>query len=437
MTHSRSDKAPEFLSAAEIQATQEKLLQQHLAYAAGASPFYRELFAAKGINPATITLATLPTIPFTDRSLFGERNQDFLAVPMAKVVDIVLSSGTTGLPTSVMYTEKDLLRLAYNEQLSFAGCGLTEEDVVLLTCTIDRCFIAGLAYYSGVRQIGAAAIRNGLASVESHLEIIKRLQPTALVGVPTFLLKLGRYLLSQQMDPRRCGVRKLVCIGEPIRDRSLGFLRSGGELESIWGARVYSTYASSETITSFSECTAQAGGHLHPDLAVVEIVAEHGAVLAPGETGEVVVTPLGIEGMPLVRFKTGDISFLIDTPCVCGRNSVRLGPILGRKKQMMKLKGTTIYPESIYAVLDTIPGVAEYFVTAATDYDLSDVVKVYVAVHDGSCNSELIVDKLQASLRVRPEVIITSEETVNRWKNAGNSRKIIKFIDDRARQTVS
>ncbi len=432
MTASSSGSSAAFLSPAEIKATQEKLLQQHLCYAAGASPFYRELFADTGIMPAAITLETLRNIPFTDRSLFGERNEDFLAVPMSKVVDIVLSSGTTGLPTSVMYTENDLRRLAYNEELSFASCGLTAADVVLLTCTIDRCFIAGLAYFSGIRQLGAAAVRNGLASVESHLEIIRRLKPTALVGVPTFLLKLGQYLASQQIDPKLAGVKKIVCIGEPIRDRSLGFLRAGGELESIWGAKVYSTYASSETITSFCECTAQAGGHLHPELAVVEIVDEKGEVLAKGETGEVVVTPLGIEGMPLVRFRTGDISFLIDPPCTCGRNSVRLGPILGRKKQMMKLKGTTIYPESIYAVLDTIPCVAEYFVTAATDYDLSDIVKIYVAVQDSSCSKALIVEKLQASLRVRPEVIITSAETVNRWKNAGNSRKLVKFIDDRA-----
>jgi len=421
----------EFSSPAEIRRMQEQLLQKHVCYAAAASPYYREFFAASGINPAGVTLESLKEIPLTDKSVFGSRNEEFLAVPMAAIVDIVLSSGTTGHPTSVMYTENDLRRLAYNEEISFAACGITADDTVLLTCTMDRCFIAGLAYFSGVRQIGAAAIRNGLASVESHLEIIRRLRPTVLVGVPTFLLKLGRYLLSQGIDPRSTGVRKLVCIGEPIRDHALGFLRAGEELELIWGARVYSTYASSETITSFCECTAQCGGHLHPDLAVVEIVAENGAPLPPGEVGEVVVTPLGIEGMPLLRFKTGDIGFLLDGPCGCGRNSARLGPILGRKKQMLKLKGTTVYPESIYAVLDTIPGVSEYFVTASADYDLSDRVQVHVAVSDDACSESLILERLQAALRVRPEVVITTEETVTRWRSAGSSRKPVRFIDDR------
>ena len=114
---------------------------------------------------------------------------------------------------------------------------------MLLTCTIDRCFIAGLAYFSGIRRLGAAAIRNGLSSVESHLEIIRRLKPTALVGVPTFLLKLGHFLCTEGLDPASTGIKKLVCIGEPIRDKKLDFLRAGEELERIWGAKIYTSFA--------------------------------------------------------------------------------------------------------------------------------------------------------------------------------------------------
>ena len=202
----------------------------------------------------------------------------------------------------------------------------------------------------------------------------------------------------------------------------------GENLEATWGAKIYSTYASSETITTFCECTAQQGGHLHPDLSVVEIVDAQGAVLPAGEVGEVVVTPLAMEGMPLLRFRTGDMSFLIDGPCACGRNSPRLGPILGRKKQMIKFRGTTLYPNSIYAVLDAFPAISEYYITASSDYDLSDVVKIYVALRDDSCSAEMIMDKLQAHLRVRPEVVIVSEERVKRQVVAGNSRKLIRFV---------
>lgn len=421
----------EFQTPDEIRRVQEESLGAHLAYAASRSPYYRALFRDNGIDVSRITLDSLSRLPLTSKKALGDRNDEFLAAPMSRIVDIVLSSGTTGRSTTVMYTEADLQRLAYNEEISFAGCGMTSSDIVLLTCTLDRCFVAGLAYFYGVRSLGASAIRNGLSSLESHLEIIRRMKPTALVGVPAFLLKLGLFLAKEGLDPASTGVDKLVCIGEPIRDRNLAFLSVGEKLERLWGARVYSTYASSETITSFCECTAQQGGHLHPDLAVVEIVNDLGDPLPIGETGEVVVTPMAIEGMPLVRFRTGDVSFLMDGPCRCGRNSPRLGPILGRKHQMIKLRGTTLYPNSINAVLDSYPGVSEYYVTAFTADSLSDEIKVFVALADSSCSAEKIMDKLQAHLRVRPEVIIASEEQVRSQVYQGNSRKLIRFVDKR------
>lgn len=421
----------EFQTPDEIRRVQEESLGAHLAYAASRSPYYRALFRDNGIDVSRITLDSLSRLPLTSKKALGDRNDEFLAAPMSRIVDIVLSSGTTGRSTTVMYTEADLQRLAYNEEISFAGCGMTSSDIVLLTCTLDRCFVAGLAYFYGVRSLGASAIRNGLSSLESHLEIIRRMKPTALVGVPAFLLKLGLFLAKEGLDPASTGVDKLVCIGEPIRDRNLAFLSVGEKLERLWEARVYSTYASSETITSFCECTAQQGGHLHPDLAVVEIVNDLGDPLPIGETGEVVVTPMAIEGMPLVRFRTGDVSFLMDGPCRCGRNSPRLGPILGRKHQMIKLRGTTLYPNSINAVLDSYPGVSEYYVTAFTADSLSDEIKVFVALADSSCSAEKIMDKLQAHLRVRPEVIIASEEQVRSQVYQGNSRKLIRFVDKR------
>ena len=420
----------EFRSSDEIRNVQNGLLREHLRYAAVRSPYYGRQFRELGIDPDGISVANLSSLPLTDKSRLA-RHEDFLAVPMSRIVDIVLSSGTTGKSTAVMYTESDLQRLAYNEELSFASCGLTADDTVLLTCTMDRCFIAGLAYFSGVRSLGAAAVRNGLSSVESHFDIIRLLKPTALVGVPTFLLRLGEYFVSQGINPALTGIRKLVCIGEPIRGRDLSLLRIGENLTSLWGTGLYSTYASSETISSFCECTAQHGGHLHPDLAILEIVDEAGAPLPPGETGEVVVTPLAIEGMPLVRFRTGDMSFVIDEPCGCGRNSLRLGPILGRKQQMIKFRGTTIYPESIYAVLDGIPSISGYYVTVSSDYDLADLVTVAVSLRDDSCPVGMIMEKLQSALRVMPEVTVIPEEQVRVQHLAGSSRKINRFIDMR------
>jgi phenylacetate-CoA ligase len=296
---------------------------------------------------------------------------------------------------------------------------------------MDRCFVAGLAYYLGIRRLGAAAVRNGLASLDSHLEIIRRLSPTVLVGVPTFLRKLGQYMEANGLPPAGTRVRMLVCIGEPVRDERLDFLRLGRDLETIWPAKVYSTYASSETITTFCECTAQRGGHLHPDLGIVEILDDDGRPVPEGATGEVVVTPLGIEGMPLVRFRTGDISFLAAEPCPCGRRSPRLGPILGRKRQMMKVRGTTLYPQAIYSVLDSMPGIGDYYVKVTSEDALSDEIEVHASVRDGSCSAEQIRSKLQARLRVTPAVVIETEDAVRQQVFSPKSRKPVRFIDAR------
>lgn len=423
----------EFSKPDAIKEVQERLLKEHLLYLVSNSPYYRRVLGELKMDISKVNLKNLPTLPFTDKSVFERHNDDMLAVPMSRIVDIVLSSGTTGQPTKMMYTENDLKRLACNEEISLAGCGLTPDDIVLLTCTMDRCFVAGLAYFLGIRSLGAAAIRNGVSSFASHLDIIQRMKPTAIIGVPTFLRKLGLFLVSKGIDPKKSNVAKLVCIGEPVRDRNLLTSKVGEHLEEIWGAKIYSTYASTETITTFCECVAQKGGHLHPELAIVEIVNEQGEVLPAGEAGEIVVTPLAIEGMPLLRFKTGDVSFLADEPCGCGRFSPRLGPILGRKKQMIKYRGTAFYPQAIYSVLDRIPAVTEYYVAVTSDFDCSDIVKVYVSVSNGSCSAGMIMDELQACLRVKPEVIVLSEEAIKEQVYGQNSRKLIRFVEGRKR----
>ena len=426
----------EFEEMGRIQAVQQVELVKHLCFAAGHSPYYKDLFRQLQLNPATLRAEHLQELPFTTKAELESRNDDFLAVPMSRIADIVLSSGTSGLPTRIMYTRGDLARLAYNEKQSFAGCGVTAEDVVLLTCTLDRCFVAGLAYFLGLNELGAASIRNGHGTMEGHCELIERMKPTVIVGVPTFLRKLGYYLVDHGVDPAQTSVKKMVCIGEPLRNRSFDLLELGHELESLWRARVYSTYASSEMITTFCECTAQRGGHLHPELAVIEIVDEAGRVLGDQEVGEVVVTPLGVEGMPLIRFRTGDVSFLESTPCDCGRNSPRLGPVLGRRNQMLKVKGTTLYPPAINAVMDATPEVLEYYVTVDDDSELSDCVTVHAAVRS-DCEQgakEMLCRVLQSRLRVTPGVCIETEADIRRVVHVAASRKPIRFIDRRKKQ---
>ena len=430
---SRFPKRPQlaFRPLKEQRSLQAALLRRHLAYCARSSPYYRRVFQTAGIRPGAIGLDDLAALPFTDKADLAQHNDEFLAVPPDRVVDLALSSGTTGKPNRMMYSERDLQRLAYNEELSFSACAINARDTALLTCTMDRCFIAGLAYYLGIRALGATAIRNGHGSLASHVEIIQTIKPTVVVGVPSFLRRLALYAQEQGLAPRRSSVRKLVCIGEPVRGADLRPLKLGRDLQKLWNADVFSTYASSECVTTFCECPARQGGHLHPDLAIIEVVDEAGRPVPPGQPGEVVLTPLAVEAMPLVRFKTGDISFLIEGACACGRRSPRLGPILGRKQQMLKLRGTTLYPPAVFAALDEIPQVGECYLELLPHAELSDELVIHLGLRAPLPLPQLR-EALQARLRVTPTIRVEPEEHIRQQIYTEASRKPLRVIDRRA-----
>ena len=407
-----------------IRKMQDRLLAGQIRYCRANSPFYRRLLAAFPDRDYDYDL--LQELPTTGKSELAEHNEEFFAVPMRQVADICFTSGTTGNPCRIVYTRSDLDRLAYNDACGYVAAGMTPDDKVLLTCTIDRCFIAGLAYYQGVVKLGAAGIRNGLNTVFSHAEIVRSIRPDAVVGVPSFLVKLGQYLAENHIDAS-C-IKRLVCIGEPIRTRTMELTPLGRKLNDFWPDAVHSTYASSEIVTSFTECSALCGGHPPADLAVVEILDEEGNRVPDGQVGEVTVTPLQVTGMPLVRFRTGDISFIIPEPCSCGRGTIRLGPILGRKAQMLKVRGTTLFPNAFFHVLDGIPEIAEYFMEVSGTA-LSDEITMYVACRNGMTPEQLAVaEKLYSRTRIHVPVIAVSEEDA-RKRVFGVSRKPVRFFD--------
>lgn len=418
-----------FRSAADIRSAQERLLAAHLRHCARA-PFYRK--ALDGVAKPSLRrypLEALRDLPLTTKADLEARNDDFLAVPPDAVRDIVQSSGTTGRPTRVMYTARDLERLAYNEAVCFKGCGMGPGDRVLLTCTLDRCFVAGYAYHLGAQAVGACTIRSGLNLAEGHAAVIALQSPTFVVGVPGFLRKLGKHLHDLGRPPQ--GIRGLICIGEPLRDAELRPTALSQDLERLWGAPAYSTYSSSEIVTSFCECSARCGGHAAPDLGIVEIVDADGNVLPPGETGEVVVTPLGVEGMPLVRFRTGDVGYLAAEPCACGRQTPRLSPILGRRAQMLKIRGTTFYPATAFEVLNDVPEIGEYYLQVETTGG-EDQASVHLSLSpDRPETRRKIEDRLLARLRVRVQLCVEPEDDVRRQVYVAHSRKPIRFIDRR------
>jgi phenylacetate-CoA ligase len=407
-----------------------------LAHAAR-SPFYRELFSRAGFDPRRVrTTDDLAQLPLTTKRDLEVRGGDFLAAPAREVVDVCESSGTTGLPVTLLQTRADLERLAYNEESSFRAAGIEPGERVLIAAALDRCFMAGLAYFLGLNRLGATAIRGGSGSVAFLAELVLRHRPSALVGVPTLLAAVAEALAARGEQPSAAGVARIVCIGEPVRREDLALSPLGERLASLWGAAVLGTYASTEMATSFADCTAGMGGHLLPDLMVVEIVDEQGRPLPPGEPGEVAATPLQVSGMPLVRFCTGDIATLHAAPCACGRTSPRLGPVIGRKSQMLKIKGTTVYPPAISAALQEIPGVRGFYIEVRDTFELSDRITVTVGAAGDSLTPESVAEKIAVRTRVKPEVVLaTPEEIVARTIRA-DKRKPITFFDLREKRHV-
>lgn len=424
----------EFKSVAEIEEFQNERLRVALDYLAENSAFYRRMFADNGIDISQIrTIGDLSKLPFTDKKDLQLHNNDFLCVPRERIVDYITTSGTLGDPVTFGCTDSDLNRLAYNEMKSFRCAGLKPGNIVQLMTTIDKRFMAGLAYFLGIRELGASIIRVGNGMPELQWDTINRIKPDTIMCVPSFILRLIDYAEQHDIDYRNSSVKRIIGIGEGLRNQDFSLNLLGSRIKEKWDVELYATYSSTEMGATFSECPHSCGGHVHPELIIVEIIGEDNKPVADGEVGEVVVTTLGVEGMPLLRFRTGDMSSKVTEKCACGRNSYRLTPIVGRKNNMIKLKGTTIYPPAINDVLDNTPYVVNYVVVVQNSFAGTDevVVKVGVAGSPAFDVIKDLKDRFRSRIRVAPIVEILEPEDVNKINNPAGNRKPVKFIDNR------
>ncbi|HAP68481.1 MAG TPA: hypothetical protein DCR04_01925 [Flavobacteriales bacterium] len=290
--------------------------------------------------------------------------------------------------------------------------------------------MAGLAYFLGANELGARIIRSGPGALQLQWESIQRFSPTVLVAVPSFIPRLIKYAIENGIDPNKTSVKKIVCIGEAVRDEKLKPNYLAKRITDQWKVQLFSTYASTEMATAFTECEAGNGVHLQPELMFAEVLDEDGNQVKNGESGEVVVTPLGVEGTPVLRFRTGDICHYYTEPCSCGRNTPRLGPVVGRKQQMVKLKGTSLYPNAIIDELNAIAEVANFVVELHSDELGLDEV-VVKALLRGENAEYKVLEKLSGKLRVKPRLILASNEEINKLKFDENQRKPQILIDKR------
>jgi phenylacetate-CoA ligase len=418
----------------EIRLFQEKELKRLLEYLYRNSRFYASLFKKHKIDiPAISTLEDMKHIPPTTKEDLQLHGRDFLCVDKHQIVDYMTTSGTLGEPVTFAMTDNDLNRLAYNEYLGFRCADCTNSEIIQLMTTIDRRFMAGLAYYLGSRMLKSAMIRVGNGIPELQWDSINRFSPTTLMAVPSFLITIIDYAEKNGINYHASSVKKAICIGDSLRNPDFSLNTLGKKISERWPeVKLYSTYASTEMATSFTECGQGLGGHHHPDLIIVEFLDENDKPVPAGVPGEVTVTTLGVEGMPLLRFKTGDISTAHHEPCKCGRNSIRLGPVIGRKKQMIKYKGTTLYPPALYDILENIEGVKNYVVEVYTNQIGTDEILIRVGALDHSESFEKVIkDHFRAKLRVAPSISFESVDYISSLQHPALSRKPVKLIDRR------
>ena len=421
-------------SQAHIVALQEKKLQEVLAYVNEHSAFYKRLFKEHNINVSAIkTLSDLTKLPTTCKDDLQRDNDAFRCVPKSAIVDYASTSGTLGTPVTFGLTDNDLNRLAYNEAISLACAGIKKGDVVQLMTTIDRRFMAGLAYFLGVRQLGASIIRVGAGIPELQWDSIRLYEPTYLIAVPSFLLKMIAYAEKNGIDYEASSVKGVVCIGESLRNQDFSNTLLAEKIAEKWkGIKLYSTYASTEMSTTFTECEYQQGGHYHPELIITEVLDDAGNRVGENESGELTITTLGVEAMPLVRFRTGDIVTMHTGTCACGRNTARVSPVLGRKQQMIKYKGTTLYPPVLMDLLTNFEEIENYIIEISTNSILTDEILIRIGTRTPTeALKERISNHFRAKIRVVPKIEYCDIALLERELYPLGSRKPMKFVDKR------
>jgi len=417
----------------EIKKFQEEKMIELLVYLQKNSTFYQRLLSKNNIDIKEIkTLEDLTNIPVTTKDDLQNFSDDFLCVEKGKIIDFVTTSGTLGKPITFAMTENDLERLAYNEYISFSCANTTSDDIFHMMVTLDKRFMAGMAYFLGLRKLGAGIIRMGPGLQKLQFESIERFAPSGLVSVPSFIPKLIEYAEENGIDYKNSNIKKAVCIGEAIRNADFSLNTLGKKITDKWDIKLYSTYASTEMGTAFTECEAGKGGHHHPEMIIVEFLDDDNNPVKEGEAGEVTITTLGVEGMPLLRFKTGDICHQHTEKCSCGRTTMRLGPVIGRKQQMLKFKGTTLFPPAIYDVLNQIDCVENYIVEVSTNHLGTDDILIKAGCKKIEKETlKNIKDHFRAKMRVAPEIEFFKPQEISKMQMLDGGRKPVIFVDKR------
>lgn len=373
----------ETLARDEIENIQLKKLKDTVAYIYEKSGPYRKKMDEAGVKPEDIqTLKDLHKMPFTYKSDFRDHYpMGMFAVDKKDLVRFHASSGTTGKPTVVGYTKHDLEVWLNNVTRVVCMGGATPEDVCQISFGYGT-FTGALGLHGGLENLGASVIPMSSGNTNKQIMFLQDMGVTLLVATPSYALHLGEEIRNRGLDPEKDLQIKIGLFGgegmtEPMR----------AEMHKVWGDQFVCTqnYGMSELCGPgvAGECTELCGMHINEDWFIPEIIdPKTEEVLPPGEKGELVVTCLGKEALPLVRYRTGDLTRLDYTPCKCGRTTVRMENLSGRADDMLVIRGVNVFPTQIEEVLLKIPEIGPHYEILVERKNRLDVMTITVELID-------------------------------------------------------
>jgi phenylacetate-CoA ligase len=386
----------EKLSKKEIHELQDKRLRATLRLAYDRSVLYRRKLRRAGIYPDDIKCYDdLVKVPFSSKK---DITRNYEAAIADKDISVYhTTSATSGIPTVVGFTKNDVDVQVSIEMRNLRTMGINEGDVVHNTTPYGM-FFAGIDLHEAIRNIGATVIPAGkLPTAKQQVGIVFMFRPTAIIGIPQYILKLSYKYEEMSGDPRKSSLSKSYVLGEPlpesVRER----------LEDRWGMEVRQGYGLSEA-GSGAECEAREGFHWCEDHTLVEVVDEEGERVGEGEEGELVYTTISRTGTLAIRFKSNDCSYLIDD-CSCGRKTIKIAPVKHRMDDLIKIRGTLTSPYNIDNMLFRYKNIRNYLSVVERDEVGTDQMKIFIEGDEDIMVSADLLGKLGGSICVNPNLI--------------------------------
>ena len=426
------NEAMETMTRAEIEALQLQRLQATVKHCMQ-SPFYKKRFEEIGLKPEDIkTLADIHKIPFTTKQDLRDTYPFGIAsTPLRNCVRLHSSSGTTGNPTVILHTQKDLDEWANQVARNLWMVGLRPDDVFQNSSGYGM-FTGGLGFQYGAERIGMLTVPAAAGNSLRQIKFITDFGTTAIHAVPSYITRLYEVMKEQGVDPRRDTKLKMLAIGaEPHSEEQRQ------RIEEMLGVKAYNSFGMSEMCgpgVGF-ECKEQNGLHFWEDYYIVEIVDPETLEPVPdGEIGELVLTTLCREAMPLLRYRTRDLTRVLGRSCPCGRNHVRLDRMKGRSDDMMVLRGVNIFPIQIEKILMQFPELASnYLITLTTDED-NDNMTVEVELEELFTDDYSRLLDLESRIRraLKDEILLTPHvKLVPKGSLPVSEGKAVRVVDKR------